>query len=223
MSVTEDEANRNGDDGALKSLQLVFKSLLSSTSSQSSGQPSNPSQPNAFTQTLMSFMQQPTIHHQQQVENKTGSSVDSIKTEQNVTPEHLLTLIEPLINESLVNEIQTLYGRNSYFIKLKINFYFIFLEFHIRNENEAQMKKFFVNLKYNKGSVGYGNYLIENNSAKVDCCIKVNENDLNEILLERLSPLNAYMSGRIEIDGNLNDVLKLKKILTSSISLAMKK
>lgn len=80
-----------------------------------------------------------------------------------------------------------------------------------------------MNLKYNEGSVGYGNYLIENNSAKIDCIIKINENDLNEMLVERLSPLNAYMSGRIEIDGNLNDVLKLKKILTTSISLAMKK
>jgi hypothetical protein len=111
-------------------------------------------------------------------------------------------------------------GNFLFSFKKLISFY---LEFHITSENDDQIKRFFVNLKYNQGSVGHGNYLIQNSSAKVDCCIKVNENDLNEILLERLSPLNAYMSGRIEIDGNLNDVLKLKKILTSSISLAMKK
>lgn len=205
LSVTEDETNKNGDDGALKSLQLVFKSLFNSTSSPT--MPSNGAQPNAFTQTLMSFMQ-PTIQQQQQqqpIEIKSNSIAETIQTEQIMTPEQLLTLIEPLVNESLVNEIQTLY------------------EFHIKSENEDQIKRFFVNLKYNQGSVGHGNYLIQNSSAKVDCCIKVNEKDLNEILLERLSPLNAYMSGRIEIDGNLNDVLKLKKILTSSISLAMKK
>ncbi len=109
LSVTEDEANKNGDDGALKSLQLVFKSLFNSTSSPT--MPSNGAQPNAFTQTLMSFMQ-PTIQQQQQqpVEMKSNSSAETIQTEQIMTPEQLLTLIEPLINESLVNEIQTLYG-----------------------------------------------------------------------------------------------------------------
>ncbi len=108
MSVTEDEANKNGDDGALKSLQLVFKSLFNSTSSPT--MPSNGAQPNAFTQTLMSFMQ-PTVQQQQQpIEIKSNSSAETTQTEQIMTPEQLLTLIEPLINESLVNEIQTLYG-----------------------------------------------------------------------------------------------------------------
>ena len=208
VSVTEDESNKNGDDGALKSLQLVFKSLFSSSSSEAPsgvGAPSNA----AFTQTLLSFMQ-PTIH-QQNNENETlpNQIVETLGAEstpqQVISPEQLLSLIEPLINEELVNDIKILY------------------EFHIKNEASGEVKKFYVNLKYGKGSVGYGNYLVENNSAKVDCCIKINDNDLTEILLERLSPLNAYMSGRIEIDGNLNDVLKLKKILSSSISLAMKK
>ena len=112
VSITEDESNKNGDDGALKSLKLVFNSLFSSTSSPSV--PSNSStaaQPNAFAQTLMSFMQ-PTIV--QQDENRSPVAAEATpQTEQIIKPEQLLSLIEPLINESLVKEIQTLYGEKN--------------------------------------------------------------------------------------------------------------
>jgi putative sterol carrier protein len=151
-----------------------------------------------FQQTLLSFIQP--NGQQQTFEQQTETPTPP--QQQAISPEQLLGLIEPLINESLVNEIKTLY------------------EFNIKNEQNEQIKKFYINLKYDQGSVGYGNYLVENPTAKFDCCIKINEFDLNEILLERLAPFNAYMSGRIEIDGNLSDVLKLKKILTS---LAIKK
>ena len=40
--------------------------------------------------------------------------------------------------------------------------------------------------------------------------IKLNDEDLNN-----LKPFTSYMSGRIEIDGDLQDVFKLKKLITS--------
>lgn len=56
-------------------------------------------------------------------------------------------------------------------------------------------------------------------SEKTDCIIRINENDLHELLTENLKPFTAYMSGRIEIDGDLQDVMKLKKLISSVSSI----
>ena len=38
---------------------------------------------------------------------------------------------------------------------------------------------------------------------------------MHELLTDNLKPFTAYMSGRIEIDGDLQDVFKLKKLISS--------
>lgn len=120
-------------------------------------------------------------------------------SESGVSPYKVLKLLEPLINESLVKEIQTVY------------------EFHIKSKSTSQYEHdkceiFHLDLKYApKGKLGTGPYMF----AKVDCIIKLSDQDLNELLTDNLKPFTAYMSGRIEIEGDLQDVFKLKKLIKS--------
>lgn len=62
-----------------------------------------------------------------------------------------------------------------------------------------------------KGKIGPGHAPF----SKTDCVIRISDDDLNELLMDKLKPFTAYMSGRIEIDGDLQDVFKLKKLITS--------
>ena len=116
--------------------------------------------------------------------------------EKAISPFKILKLLEPLINESVVKEIQKIY------------------EFHIRikQQQESKVDIFYLDLKsLPKGHLGLGCCLID----KVDCIIRMNEEDLNDLLTDKLKPFTAYMSGRIEIEGDLQDVFKLKKIIAS--------
>jgi hypothetical protein len=140
-------------------------------------------------QTMQLFCNQTERQKNMQSSDKDHTSVHT------VTPDKLIKFIEPLINENSVQKIQTLY------------------EFHIKNTNTDVVDIIFLNLKYNCGSCGLGRFNALD--ARVDCTIKLSANDLNEILMERLSPFNAYMYGNIEVDGNLQDVIKLKSILSS--------
>lgn len=151
---------------------------------------------------LMTFISEKSTQQQKTKQKLDTSQIKSSDNRSNlvIKPEDLMNLIRPLINETLVNEINTLY------------------EFDIKNETTNQINKFYVNLKYNKGSVGSGSYLTENSLAKVDCTIKINENDLNDILLEKLTPFGAYMSQKIQVDGSLYQLLQLKKLLSLASS-----
>ena len=51
-----------------------------------------------------------------------------------------------------------------------------------------------------------------------DKVIATTDKDLNELIQDKLKPFTAYMSGRIEIEGDLQDVFKLKKLIKSVTS-----
>lgn len=130
--------------------------------------------------------------------------------ESEFSPMKLLKLIEPLLTENLVNEIQTVY------------------EFHIRMDSlntnkvydQSQVEMFHLDLKSPpKGRIGRGMSLFQ----RADCIIKMNDQDLVELLTDKLKPFTAYMSGRIEIDGDLQDVFKLKKLIKSVSNITMLK
>ena len=70
-----------------------------------------------------------------------------------------------------------------------------------------------------KGKAGTGNSIF----SKADCIIKLSEEDLFDLLSDNLKPFTAYMSGRIEIDGDLQDVMKLKKLIKSITAVLPKK
>jgi putative sterol carrier protein len=70
-----------------------------------------------------------------------------------------------------------------------------------------------------KGQAGIGFSLY----SKADCIIKLSEEDLFDLLTDNLKPFTAYMNGRIEIDGDLQDVFKLKKLIKSVTAVLPKK
>jgi hypothetical protein len=134
--------------------------------------------------------------------NSTAKATTSVKKETEFSPFRVLKLVEPLINEAMVKEIQLVY------------------EFQIRmdstntdpNYTESQIEVYHLDLKNApKGLIGRGPSLF----GKPDCTIKLNDQDLTELLMDTLKPFTAYMSGRIEIEGDLQDVFKLKKLIKS--------
>lgn len=114
-------------------------------------------------------------------------------------PFKLLKFMESLITENLVKEINRVY------------------EFHIIKDFEDQTKEkkcdiFYLDIKNEIKS----RVLIETRTfTKSDCIIKLNEESLNDLLNDNLTPFTAYLSGKIEIEGDLNDVFKLKKLIKS--------
>lgn len=219
-SVKLDE--NEGEDPALKTITTVFKSLLGGNSSDEIGTGTSgpkvetplgqlPNELLKFIEGLSQPMSVPNADlagsmfggmfggmGQQQQQPHPQSSVinmESAASENKMSPYNILKLLEPLINESHVKEIQTVY------------------EFHIQSKNdENNVEIFYLDLKnMTKGKIGPGTSPF----SKTDCVIRMTDEDLNELLSDNLKPFTAYMSGRIEIDGDLQDVFKLKKLIST--------
>jgi hypothetical protein len=129
------------------------------------------------------------------------NDIDS--TEPGMTsPLQVLKLLQPFITEQDVRDINTVY------------------EFHIKvvrngDRNEEEIKIYHLDLKnFPKGLIGPG----VSQHCRADCVIKMNHSDLDELLTDKLKPFSAYMAGRIEIDGNLQDVFRLKKLIKTVTS-----
>lgn len=203
-SITKVE-NESGEDPALKSLSLVFKSLLNSSSSESKSSTSSASDSSSFPMDILSMFQgispivlpvgEDGVNLQDQLSAHFGQSSKKTveKNENKFSPLKILKLIEPHLNEQLVNEIQTVY------------------EFHIKTDSgNENLEIFHLDLKSSpKGIIGIGPAIF----SKTDCVIKLSEEDLTDLLNDKLKPFTAYMSGRIEIQGDLQDVFKLKRLV----------
>lgn len=215
-SIQHDQQSE-GEDPALKTISMVFKSLLGgSSSSSSSADPNAPKPDTSLTnlpnelmkfieglstpmvipndsnmaQTMFPFMN---MNSSSEPQAETAINMESNGDVMKMSPFKILKMLEPLINESMVKEIQTVY------------------EFHI-NSKSKEVEVFYLDLKnMQKGKIGPGHAPF----SKTDCVIRISDDDLNELLMDKLKPFTAYMSGRIEIDGDLQDVFKLKKLITS--------
>lgn len=213
-SIIKDESESSGEDPALKTIKSVFMSLFNRDSDDS--QPKSSSQPGLPPELMSMFTgMMPTVIPNESTSSSNNSPFEftslqtsespkgsPIKSDTNL-PYKLLTLLKPLLNESLIKEVQTVY------------------EFHITAEKSANKYEaiksdiFYLDLKtLPNGNIGIGPCL----SSKVDCVIKLNDEDLNDLLTDKLKPFTAYMSGRIEIDGDLQDVFKLKKLIKNVTS-----
>lgn len=112
-------------------------------------------------------------------------------------PFKLLKFIEPLITENIVKEIDAVY-----------EFHIIGKFDNLKQENKREI--FHLDIKNNvsnRVSIGI------QNTSKTDCIIKLTEESLNDLLADKLKPFTAYLSGKIEIEGDLNSVFKLKKLI----------
>ena len=186
-------------------------SLFNRDSSDDSKPKASSSQPGQLPSEIMGLFQgmMPTVIPNESSPNSIFglNNVSKLSSAENDTSENLpfklLKLLQPLITENLIREIQTVY------------------EFHIKsqkNQNKYEEEKFeifFLDLKtLPSGNMGVGPCLL----SKVDCVIKLSDEDLNDLLTDNLKPFTAYMSGRIEIEGDLQDVFKLKKLIKNVTS-----
>ena len=234
-SIVKDESGESGEDPALKTISTVFKSIFGGSGSgggggdESSAGKADTSEPNATTNflkllqsmspilvpgedgrapdfgSLIAGLSAPSASSSSSTAGAATTSAASATDRESSSSSNsssafkLIKMIQPLLNEQLVSDVQTVY------------------EFHIRCDSapgggggSAHYESYYLDLKNVPcGQVGKGHSLF----SKADCVIRTSERDLNELLTDQLKPFTAYMSGRIEIDGDLQDVFKLKKII----------
>jgi putative sterol carrier protein len=226
-SIVKDENSEN-QDPALKSISMVFKSLFGGSSSDDSATSSKKGESSDQAEATANFLKFLTPFITNEADSSTGPTTSNAasaileflnpsnnnqkgQVKVNLEPEDpnqispikLLKLLQPLLNENLVKEINLVY------------------EFHIKstqNQNAYEQDKYdvyYLDLKnVPNGQIGIGNSLF----SKADCIIRTTDKDLNDLIQDKLKPFTAYMSGRIEIEGDLQDVFKLKKLIKSVTS-----
>lgn len=232
-SITQDESSEKGDDPALRTLSTVFKSLFNggngsnittvnpfpatsaTTSTSSDGDNNNQLFDSTGMQKFLEMLANEippeviaqfttgagTSESSQKSDMPTTSSSTSKKSALD-SPMGVLKLIEPMLSERLVQEVNTTY------------------EFHIKIESDpSTVEIYHLDLKTPpRGSIGKGPSVF----SKADCAIKLSDRDLTDLLTDQLKPFTAYMSGRIEVDGNLQDVFRLKKLIKSATTILAK-
>ena len=68
-------------------------------------------------------------------------------------------------------------------------------------------KKEYIFLDHHSGHISF-------EKKEGDCTIEVSEDDLLDLLTGQLDPLNAYMSGRLQIHGDMSVAMQLQSLLT---------
>ncbi|KFV71188.1 Stomatin-like 1, partial [Dryobates pubescens] len=103
--------------------------------------------------------------------------------------EELLSAVEPVLSEALVSQVAASYQLN---ITLP----------------SGTRSTYFIDLSSGSGRAGHGQP-----TGSPDVILEVAEKDLQDLFLGDLSPLNAYMSGRLQVTGDLQLALKLEEVV----------
>ncbi|XP_054243946.1 stomatin-like protein 1 isoform X3 [Indicator indicator] len=103
--------------------------------------------------------------------------------------EELLSAVEPVLSEALVSQVAASYQVN------------------ITLPNGTR-STYFIDLSSGSGRAGHGMP-----QGSPDVVLEVAEKDLQDLFLGDLSPLNAYMSGRLQVKGDLQLALKLEEVV----------
>lgn len=61
---------------------------------------------------------------------------------------------------------------------------------------------------------GDANAVSVNDASDADCTVEVAEADFNAMLTGDLNPMNAFMSGKIKVKGDMSVAMKLGSILS---------
>ena len=87
-------------------------------------------------------------------------------------------------------------------------------------EKAAAAKPLGNTLKFNFGDknvmldgTGDGNVVTVNNDAEAQCTVDVAMEDLTAMLKGDLNPMNAFMSGKIKVKGDMSVAMKLGSIM----------
>ncbi|XP_068026336.1 LOW QUALITY PROTEIN: stomatin-like protein 1 [Melanerpes formicivorus] len=103
--------------------------------------------------------------------------------------EELLSAVEAVLSEALVSQVAASYQLN---ITLP----------------SGTRSTYFIDLSSGSGRAGHGLP-----RAAPDVVLELAEKDLQDLFLGDLSPLNAYMSGRLQVTGDLQLALKLEEVV----------
>ncbi|NWI54540.1 STML1 protein, partial [Calyptomena viridis] len=129
-------------------------------------------------------------------------AADSVETVNEVEPptapllarrrpstEELLSVVESVLSESLVSQVGA-----SYQINIALP--------------SGTRSTYFIDLSSGSGRIGRGVP-----EAIPDVTLEVSETDLQDLFLGDLRPLSAYMSGRLQVKGDLHLALKLEELV----------
>ncbi|XP_064639357.1 stomatin-like protein 1 [Lineus longissimus] len=103
------------------------------------------------------------------------------------TPKKLINLLRPQLNEYLVRDFQSVY------------------QFIVQGEDGGM---FFLDLKHGQGSVGEGHP-----SSEPDVTLTLSTEDMQRLFEGSLKPFQAYMSSRLQLNGDLAAAMKLEDLI----------
>lgn len=111
-----------------------------------------------------------------------------------VTPSHLVEVVRGVLSESLVRSVDAVY------------------QFNLSGQNGGV---FYLDLKSGHGSVGEGPARQE-----PDVTLDLSVRDMQLMFTDNLKPLQAYMSGRLKVSGDLSAAMRLEEVMDKIISSA---
>ncbi|NXI59911.1 STML1 protein, partial [Chloroceryle aenea] len=110
-------------------------------------------------------------------------------TRRKPSTDELLSAVEPVLSEALVGQVGASYQVN---IALP----------------SGTWSTYFIDLSSGSGRAGHGRF-----SGTPDVILEVTEKDLQDLFLGDLRPLSAYMSGKLQVKGDLHLALKLEELV----------
>lgn len=104
------------------------------------------------------------------------------------TPRNLLTAVQTLLNETIVRSIQAVY------------------QFDVSGDGGGV---FYLDLKNGSGSAGEG----VPPGGEPDVTLELNVLDMQDMFIGNTKPLQAYMSGRLRVSGDLSAAMRLEEFI----------
>lgn len=108
-----------------------------------------------------------------------------------VTPGHLVELVKGVLNESLVRNVDAVY------------------QFNLSGDNGGV---FYLDLKHGSGYVG------DKAVSEPDVTLDLSVGDMQRMFADQLKPLQAYMSGRLKVSGDLSAAMRLEEVMDKIVN-----
>ncbi|XP_060564397.1 stomatin-like protein 1 [Ruditapes philippinarum] len=108
-----------------------------------------------------------------------------------ITPAHLVELVRGVLSESLVRTVDAVY------------------QFNLTGNNGGT---FYLDLKHGAGYAGEGS--TQNPDVTLDLSVR----DMQSMFADQLKPLQAYMSGRLKVSGDLSAAMRLEEVMDKVVN-----
>ncbi|XP_053388369.1 stomatin-like protein 1, partial [Mercenaria mercenaria] len=120
-------------------------------------------------------------------------ATEDVKLLPQVTPAHLVELVRGVLSESLVRTVNAVY------------------QFNLSGDNGGT---FYLDLKRGNGFVGEGPATMHEPDVTLDLSVR----DMQRMFADQLKPLQAYMSGRLKVSGDLSAAMRLEEVMDKVVS-----